>query len=294
MKLIMTLLLRDEVDIVRENIEFHLNQGIDGVVAIDNGSTDGTLDILGDFSRQGVLKILHEPGRDYAQSRWVTRAANFARETMGADWLLNNDADEFWTTPTGNLKNAIGETGANVLHCKRVNMVAAYETLNGDWARDLIYRVADPVALRRIENFYVDPLPCPYFYFALPSKALVRTRGLVNVAQGNHDATFGEDTRPPEQGPVEIFHFPVRSKDQFRKKVVQGGKAYLANTELGPRMGWHWRRWYKMYQEHGIEAALADALPSRDRLDADLQSGMVVEDRRFLQFGDAKTDTVRG
>ena len=294
MKLVMTLLVRDEADIVRENIDFHLNRGIDGVVAIDNGSTDGTLEILEDFSRQRVLKILHEPGRDYAQSRWVTRAAEYARETMGADWLLNNDADEFWTTPTGNLKDAIGETGANVLHCKRVNMIAAYETLRGDWAGELVYRVADPVAPRRIKNFYVDPLPCPYFYFDLPSKALVRARGLVSVAQGNHDATFGETTTPPEQAAVEILHFPVRSMEQFRKKIVQGGEAYRANTELAPRMGWHWRRWYKMFLEQGIEAALADSLPSRDQLEADLQSGVVLEDRRFARLAKQMTDTVRG
>ncbi len=38
MKLVMTLLLRDEEDIVRENLDFHLAQGVDRVIVTDNGS----------------------------------------------------------------------------------------------------------------------------------------------------------------------------------------------------------------------------------------------------------------
>ena len=40
MKLFMTLLLRDEEDIVRENLDFHLAQGVDRVIVTDNGSED--------------------------------------------------------------------------------------------------------------------------------------------------------------------------------------------------------------------------------------------------------------
>ena len=40
MKLVMTLLVRDEEDIVRENLDFHLAQGVDEVIVTDNGSED--------------------------------------------------------------------------------------------------------------------------------------------------------------------------------------------------------------------------------------------------------------
>ena len=42
MKLVMTLLVRDEQDIVRENLDFHLAQGVDQVIVTDNGSEDAT------------------------------------------------------------------------------------------------------------------------------------------------------------------------------------------------------------------------------------------------------------
>ena len=42
MKLVMTLLVRDEEDIVEDHLIYHLNQGVDFVVATDNRSVDGT------------------------------------------------------------------------------------------------------------------------------------------------------------------------------------------------------------------------------------------------------------
>ena len=45
-KLVMTLLTKNDVDIVRYNIDYHLAHGVDFIIATDTGSTDGTRDIL--------------------------------------------------------------------------------------------------------------------------------------------------------------------------------------------------------------------------------------------------------
>ncbi|MEQ8717786.1 MAG: glycosyltransferase family 2 protein [Acidimicrobiales bacterium] len=285
MTLVMTLLVRDELELVGRNILFHLERGVDRVVAIDNASTDGTRELLGEMSRSAPITIIDEPGRDYDQSTWVTRAALYARDRMGADWVLNNDADEFWVSKGGSLKDVIASaTADNLLLCPRRNMIWGYDSPDDQpWYERLVYRVAAPVEKPALRNIYDSPLPCPYFYLDLPPKALVRTEGLVKVAQGNHAALFDTPASAVE-APIDIFHFPARSRNQFEKKIVQGGQAYERNKRFPESTGWHWRRWYRLYRNKGIDAALADALPSTAALARDLQNGVAVQDHGFASI----------
>src|ERR687888_2594814 len=113
MKMVMTLLVRDEEDIVRENLDYHLAQGVDRVIVTDNGSEDSTVEILREYEAQGVVRLLIERSDDYSQGRWVTRMARLAADE-GADWVINSDADEFWWPRSGTLKSTfegLGEEG---------------------------------------------------------------------------------------------------------------------------------------------------------------------------------------
>jgi hypothetical protein len=55
MKLVQTLVVRDEVDIVDAQIAYHLNAGVDFVIASDHESLDGTTEILESYARAGHL-----------------------------------------------------------------------------------------------------------------------------------------------------------------------------------------------------------------------------------------------
>lgn len=275
----MTLLVKNEADIVRENIDYHLRCGASHVIATDNGSADGTREILSEYTKLGVLTLIDEPGDDYSQWRWVTRMALLARDYFDADWVLNNDADEFWWHPEKDLRVALGQTAAHILDCSRTNMVYPFDDeAEGAWHERVIYKPSSGKIIVPPKDRLGDPLEQPYFLHTLPTKVLLRTDRLITVAQGNHSAEYqGSVTR--ERASIKIFHFPARSAQQFESKIMQGGEAYAKNKELPHEMGWHWRRWYKMIRSAGLKVALADALPSRSSLLAGLADGTIVTDR---------------
>ena len=105
MKLVMTLLARNEADVVDAQIAFHLHAGVDFVIATDNASSDGTSEVLERYERAGRLRLLREPGDDMRQAEWVTRMARLAATEHGADWVIHSDADEFWWPRGGSLKD---------------------------------------------------------------------------------------------------------------------------------------------------------------------------------------------
>ena len=59
--LVLTLLVRDEADIVEANLDFHLSRGVDFVIATDNGSVDGSAEV----ARRLGATVVSEPRRGF-------------------------------------------------------------------------------------------------------------------------------------------------------------------------------------------------------------------------------------
>ena len=107
MKLVMTLLVRDEDEVLEANLDYHLAQGVDFVIVTDHGSSDSTPRILERYRLRGTARVLRVEGHEHHQSRRVTRMARLAAIDYGADWVINNDADEFWWPVVGNLSDVV-------------------------------------------------------------------------------------------------------------------------------------------------------------------------------------------
>lgn len=78
MKLVMTLLVKNEADILDAQLAFHLNAGVDHVIATDHGSTDGTREILERYARDGYLRVASRQEGSLRQPEWVTEMARQA------------------------------------------------------------------------------------------------------------------------------------------------------------------------------------------------------------------------
>ncbi|TML11741.1 MAG: glycosyltransferase family 2 protein [Actinobacteria bacterium] len=107
MKLVMTLLARDEADLVDAQVSFHLNAGVDFVIATDNLSKDETTEILESYAKAGRLHLIREDGEYLRQADWITRMGRMAATEFGADWVIHSDADEFWWPRGDSLKDVL-------------------------------------------------------------------------------------------------------------------------------------------------------------------------------------------
>jgi len=239
----MTLLVRNEADIIRQNIDFHRSQGVDHFLVMDHGSDDGTTEILQDYHQQGFLDLLRQENPGYYQSIWVTEMARCAAQDLGADWVINSDADEFWWPVAGDLRSTLQwvPQEVDVLYVHRHNFLPS-SMQHGCFQDRLIYR----------QKHSTNSLGQP-----LPGKACHRADPSVTVEQGNHDcssASFGLKTPTTA---IEILHFPVRSLGQISRKIAAGGRAYELSPELSPMVGGTWRELYRTLNHEGLEGYYA-------------------------------------
>jgi hypothetical protein len=216
MKLVITLLARDEADVIESWLEFHLNAGADFVVATDNNSQDGTTDVLERFAREGHLHLIREPGDDLRQNEWVTRMARLAATEFGADWVINSDADEFWWPRGASLSRALGA------------IPPRYGTVGG-FLRTFAPRPDsdEPFEERLTVRFSaLAPINDPASLFKPIRKVIHRGHPQIRVTRGNHavvDSPFD-----PLRGwfPIEVLHFPLRSLAQTEHKARLQGNAW--------------------------------------------------------------------
>src|SRR5436309_4430438 len=101
----LTLVVRDEEDILAANLDYHLAQGVDVILAVDHGSSDGTAEILERYGQTGRVQSVRDDDRLHDQPRRVNRLLRMAAEEHGADWVIHCDADEFWIPTVGSLRD---------------------------------------------------------------------------------------------------------------------------------------------------------------------------------------------
>lgn len=269
MKLVATLLVRDEVDVVAATVEHHLAQGVDLMIATDNGSVDGTREVLEAYASAGVLEVIDEPEHTYKQAEWVTRMARRAAE-VGADWVINLDADEFWVP--ADRRRSLREVLADVpgeystVLARRTDLVGVRGTW-GPWPRRLRWRNLATLSERGTP---------------LAPKVCHRAALDVGVAQGNHAVTGLGGQRLPDE-PIDVLHVPLRSWPQFERKIANGGSSYAANTELAPEIGWHWRADYERLLAGELERVFHAREPSPADLVTGVRTGTLVRDSWLLR-----------
>jgi Glycosyl transferase family 2 len=271
MRLVMTLLVRDEEEVLEANLDYHLAQGVDFVIATDHGSTDSTPEILRSYETRGLARVLRVEGREHHQSRRVTMMARAAAIEYGADWIINNDADEFWWPATGTLADVLAAIpdAYGKITARRNNFLPCAVQTHGSFYERFLVRE------RESHNLLGAPLE---------PKVAHRARLDIVIGPGNH-AIYGADLASvPSPDLMEVLHFPMRTLPQFERKVLATGIGYESLPSRGNEVGRDQLKLLELQRTGKLGEYFAERVLCDEQIAEGLRSGELVIDRRLARF----------
>ena len=265
MKVVMTVLARDEADIVDEQLKFHLNAGVDFVIATDNLSQDGTTEILESYAKTGQLHLIREDSEYLLQAEWITRMGRLAATDFGADWVIHSDADEFWWPRGDSLKDVLASIP------KRYGIVRAL-------LRHFVPRLENGSSFAERMTVRMStsaPINDPRSLFRPNLKIIHRADPQVNVSIGAQRLL--DSTLVPLRGwyPIEFFHFPVRSLEQCARKYAH------QQTGPGQTPSPYYDRVRELIEAGRLDEVYGSLVVDDDALERGLDEGSLVIDMRL-------------
>ncbi len=278
----MILLVKDEEDIIGQNLNHHYALGFRAFCVLNNMSTDGTREIVSRFRdthEDCFVLLVDDPVRGHYQADKMTvYAETFQRHAEIAgltfDWLFFIDADEFIASNTSR------PSSEQLSDLERV--------LNDPDTRVLVMHWIHAASPQVLEEFSPEDDPFQKFnvmrYRLLPlvSKVALRTGVGYSLKNGNH---FIENLNESIDSVVpagcsdwHIYHFSLRSISHVRKKIINGGRAF-ADTKGLDDHGQHWRERYALFQKYG-DRIISEVLEEHVRFVASLHPVRIADPKK--------------
>jgi hypothetical protein len=235
------MMVKDEGDIISENIRWHYFVGVRKFLILDNSSNDETARNLKSLSKTltGVeFLILNDPTISYLQAQKTTGLFRLAISIWPeVRWVIPTDADEF----------LIPQRGFQSLELvpEHVDAVTVPKSIHFQ-NRIQTYRVD--------ERFFSGMDLCSPI-FEVPPKIILRADIKLAITPGNHMISRdGDDPKYDGGFKYGLYYreYPVRSFEHFLKKTRNGGRAVLAAEAQGYSVGGgHWIEAYNILQSDG-------------------------------------------
>ena len=233
---------KNEADIIDHTVRHFLNQGFDGLIVVDNGSTDGTLDMLRHLAAtDSHLFVGTDLEPAFFQGRKMSYLAHLAWRA-GAEWIVPFDADEQWFAVGATVPEFLRATDAEVVECAMFNVFPA----RGDDALDL----------SQARTLRLETRPTGWV------KVAFRARPWVWVRNGNHEVR-SHGTRTSG---LRLRHFQYRSLEQISRKVGPGRDAVEQAFGRSSGFSTHWRD-LDLLPVAALEAAWSEHIQGEKRIE---------------------------
>ncbi|HED38180.1 MAG TPA: glycosyltransferase family 2 protein, partial [Ignavibacteria bacterium] len=215
-------MIKNEVDIIETFVRYHLSF-LDSMVILDNGSTDGTIEILLKLIDEGLpIHLTFNDNPAYNQSELTTKLFYKTLKKFNPAYIIPLDADEFITTNSNKSIREIIQKDIKDNAINYISWVTYVPTEKDDQSEKNILK---RLRYRRQEQHNYDEK------IIIPTS--IAKKNKIKIKQGNHDlykvknVTFKKNTLSS----LDLAHFPIRSIKQMKSKYLIGWLANLARPK---------------------------------------------------------------
>ena len=249
MKLTAVMMVKNESDVIRDCCG-HLSALFDTVIIIDHRSTDGTKDYLVELEKlNNKFHIYHltEPG--YYQSQVITWIVKNLEACTSADWVFLIDADEVLPfLSRSEFEQVLDKYESSpIIKMSWKNLIPEEYSSNAIMGRP-----------------YLEPKASTIFHKIAYQPSLIPVSDFI-IAQGNHAVLAGGYGKELPSVPVfNLYHVPIRSRNQLGFKIFQGTAAYSKmGEERNELLGSHWFDISRHIDKYGMSDELLNGLALR-------------------------------
>lgn len=219
-KLVMTLVIKDEEDIIETHIRFHKAMGVDGFIVTSHNSIDNTNKILEKLKAEGIIyEIFHETCTEHKHHIWVEKMVNLAKSKYKANWVINADADEFYFSKSLNLKSDILKYHKLGINSLKVDSNFLFPDGRVDYIHCPFF-AKKPFFKFEAEMLNINNIPEYQDYIGTRgcTKVIHKTKGFIGIVDGNH-SVYMKNLKEVYPSEIELYHFHAKNYIEYEKKI---------------------------------------------------------------------------
>ena len=237
-------MVKNEMDVIESFVRYNCNI-FDGMIILDNGSTDDTIQILNQLKNEGLpIFVLQDEDRNFDKILKMNQLLHKAVNEFNADIIIPLDADEFIVSNhKGNPKKFLKKLESPNYYVAKWKIYVPDFSKNEDkkFIPSKITLVRDDSLEDRLDLYKV----------ILPKELVINYD--VKLTRGSHTITYDpkyENILKRVVNPdLQIAHFPIRSKEQTISKVSVGWLNAISSTEKRPGDSYHWKKIFSQIKE---------------------------------------------